>query len=119
MVSIRSIKQITSGRPAHSINPRFEKGASVTDLVSEGVLHPHTAQIFRVDNDPITLHRHQEQAVAKAHQGTDFVVTTGTGSGKSMCFFIPIVDAAVRARAAGETNRTRAIIVLSHERSRQ
>jgi H+-transporting ATPase len=28
-----------------------------------------------------------------------FVVTTGTGSGKSLCFFVPIIDAAIRARA--------------------
>ena len=28
-----------------------------------------------------------------------------------MCFFIPILDAAIRARAAGEKPRTRAIIV--------
>jgi len=41
----------------------------------------------------ITLYRHQAQAVAKAAQGTSFVVTTGTGSGKSLCFFIPIIDA--------------------------
>jgi ATP-dependent helicase YprA (DUF1998 family) len=38
-------------------------------------------------------------------------VTTVTGSGKSLCFFVPIVDAAVRARAACEALRTRAIIV--------
>jgi hypothetical protein len=49
--------------------------------------------------------------VAKAKAGQSFVVTTGAGSGKSLCFFVPIIDAAVRARAAGESARTRAIIV--------
>ena len=39
------------------------------------------------------------------------MVTTGTGSGKSLCFFIPIIDAAIRARAAGEAGRTRAIVI--------
>lgn len=90
--------------PLISINPHFEKGAFVTDLVKQGVLHPHTAQIFRIDGAPIQLHRHQEEAVAKAHQGKSFAVTTGTGSGKSMCFFIPILDAAVRARAAEKSD---------------
>jgi ATP-dependent helicase YprA (DUF1998 family) len=51
------------------------------------------------------------QAVAKAAAGQSFIVTTGTGSGKSLCFFIPIIDAAIRARAAGETRRTRAIVI--------
>ena len=38
-------------------------------------------------------------------------MTTGTGSGKSLCFFIPIIDAAIRARAAREPARTRAIVI--------
>lgn len=70
-----------------------------------------TAAIFRVDGISITLHRHQLQAAAKASARQSFVVTTGTGSGKSLCFFVPIIDAAVRARAAGEPRRTRAIVV--------
>ena len=39
------------------------------------------------------------------------MVTTGTGSGKSLCFFVPIVDAIVQARKAGRPRKTRAIIV--------
>ena len=51
------------------------------------------------------------QAVAKATARQSFVVTTGTGSGKSLCFFIPIIDAAIRARASAEERRTRAIVI--------
>ena len=80
-------------------------------MVIEGTLHPETASVFRVNGLPITLFRHQAQAVAKAAAGQSFVVTTGTGSGKSLCFFIPIIDAAIRARAAGEVRRTRAIVI--------
>lgn len=72
-------------------------------------MHPDTAAVFRADDKPIILHRHQAQATALARQS--FVVTTGTGSGKSLCFFVPIIDAAVRARIAGEPRRTRAAIV--------
>lgn len=97
--------------PLISINPHFEKGASIADLVADGTLHQDTGLVFRVGGKPITLHRHQEQAVSKAAAKKSFVVTTGTGSGKSLCFFIPIIDAAIRARAAGEAQRTRAIIV--------
>jgi len=97
--------------PLISINPNFQKGSFVTALVAEGVLHPLTAEVFRVNGVPIQLHRHQQEAVALAHRRKSFVVTTGTGSGKSMCFFIPILDAAIRARTAGQQPRTRAIIV--------
>ena len=97
--------------PLISINPHFEQGASVEQLAREGSLHPDTAHIFRVDGQPIRFHRHQAQATAKATQRQSFAVTTGTGSGKSLCFFVPIIDAAIRARAAGEAARTRAVVI--------
>ena len=97
--------------PLISINPHFERAQTVQNLVEGGSLHPDTARVFRVGGEPITLHRHQAQAVAKATAGQSFVVTTGTGSGKSLCFFVPIIDAAIRARVAGEAPRTRAIVI--------
>lgn len=97
--------------PLITINPHFEQGPSVDELAADGSISATTAQIFRVDGKGIRLHRHQAQAVAKAAGGHSFVVTTGTGSGKSLCFFVPIIDAAVKARVAGEGARTRAIIV--------
>jgi hypothetical protein len=96
--------------PLISINPHYERGANIQDLVAEQSLHPDTARVFRIDGEPITLYRHQAQAISKATAGHSFVVTTGTGSGKSLCFFVPIIDAAIRARSAGRQPRTRAII---------
>jgi ATP-dependent helicase YprA (DUF1998 family) len=83
----------------------------VEALVRDESLHPDVAHVFRVDGKSITLYRHQMQAVAKATARQSFAVTTGTGSGKSLCFFIPIIDAAIRARASGEESRTRAIVI--------
>jgi Lhr-like helicase len=97
--------------PLISINPHFERDVDIADLAEEGSLHQHTASIFRDKGQPLTLYRHQAQAVSKASARQSFVVTTGTGSGKSLCFFIPIVDAAIRARVAGEAPRTRAIVI--------
>lgn len=94
-----------------SLNPRFKAGASIEHLVASGELDQATGQIFRFGSSPLTLHRHQAQALAKAKAGQSFVVTTGTGSGKSLCFFIPIVDTIVRALRAGGGRRTRAIII--------
>jgi hypothetical protein len=97
--------------PLISINPRYEPGATVDSLADDGTLHPDTAKIFRANGQTLRLHRHQTQAVAKGTTGQSFVVTSGTGSGKSLCFFVPIIDAAIRARASGESQSTRAIIV--------
>src|SRR5690606_34712382 len=97
--------------PLISINPHFEWGPYIDELVADGTLCAETSQVFRIDDKPIKLYRHQAQAVAKAAAGKSFVVTTGTGSGKSLCFFVPIVDRAIRARIAGEPPRTKAIVI--------
>ncbi len=94
-----------------SLNPRYETGPTVDALVNSGDLDPATAQIFRFGEAPIRFHRHQGQAIAKARARQSFVVTTGTGSGKSLCFFVPVVDAIVRDRQKGLPPRTRAIII--------
>ncbi|SHF01148.1 ATP-dependent helicase YprA, contains C-terminal metal-binding DUF1998 domain [Ruegeria intermedia] len=97
--------------PLLSLNPAYEHGPSVEKLAAEGILAPETAAVFRSNGAPLRLHRHQGEAVAKATAGQSFVVTTGTGSGKSLCFFIPIIDQILKARTDGEAARTRAIIV--------
>jgi ATP-dependent helicase YprA (DUF1998 family) len=94
-----------------SLNPRFLSGPTVDDLVVSGDLDEATAKIFRIGTTPIKFHRHQAQSIAKARAGQSYVVTTGTGSGKSLCFFVPVVDAIVRSRKAGQPRKTRAIIV--------
>jgi ATP-dependent helicase YprA (DUF1998 family) len=93
------------------LNPHFERDADINALAAEGSLHPQTAAVFRDKGQPLTLYRHQAQAIAKASARQSFLVTTGTGSGKSLCFFVPIIDAAIRARVAGESPRTRAIVI--------
>jgi hypothetical protein len=104
--------------PLLQLNPHYKAGGSVLDLVRDGTLDPGCAAYFRdaraceEDADrSLKLHRHQREAIVKAAVGKSFIVTTGTGSGKSLCFFIPIVDAAIRARRANEAPRTRAIVI--------
>jgi len=95
--------------PLIQINPSYKRGANLEGLITGGALEPRTAEIFRIDGAPLSFYKHQEQAIALASQGESYVVTTGTGSGKSLCFFIPIVNAvlAEKRSAAG----TRAIII--------
>ena len=91
-----------------SLNPRFRSGPTVDRLVGDGTLDEATGKIFRL---PGPLYQHQAESIAKARAGKSYVVTTGTGSGKSLCFFVPIVDAIVRARKAHQPRGTRAVIV--------
>lgn len=97
--------------PLIQINPSYKRGANIEALIAAGALDPRTAEIFRADGEPLNLYKHQEQAIALASQGESYVVTTGTGSGKSLCFFIPIVSAVLAEKRADAARRTRAIII--------
>ena len=81
------------------LNPAFAHGAWIDELVQNNTLHPLCQRIFRRKNDPadlgkpLRLHLHQTQAIDTAKTGASYVLTTGTGSGKSLAYIIPIVDA--------------------------
>jgi len=74
--------------PLIVFNPSFEKSGSVKDLCDKELLHPFIAEIFK----GFELYRHQVEAITKASQGLDIVVTSGTGSGKSLTFLVPIFN---------------------------
>jgi ATP-dependent helicase YprA (DUF1998 family) len=93
--------------PLIQINPSYKRGANLASLISGGALDPRTADIFRADGAPLSLYKHQEQAIALASQGESYVVTTGTGSGKSLCFFIPIVNAVLAEKSKQRRGRGR------------
>src|SRR5438477_2866647 len=97
--------------PLIQINPSYKRGTKLEKLIEGGALDPRAAEIFRTDGAPLSLYKHQEQAIALASQGESYVVTTGTGSGKSLCFFIPIVSAVLAERRTRTAPRTRAIII--------
>jgi len=83
--------------PLLQLSPAYKRSVTVDELAEQGLIHPETARIFRTpDNRPFRLYQHQVEAIEKAARGESYVVTSGTGSGKSFCYFIPIVDAVVR-----------------------
>ncbi|MFG2064896.1 protein kinase [Micromonospora sp. NPDC048871] len=109
--------------PWVSLNPFFASGGSILELVSQGILHEECARIFQArkteggtecDGRPLTLHQHQREAIEKAQSGASYVLTTGTGSGKSLSYIVPIVDRVLRSRqqeGPKPQRRVRAIIV--------
>lgn len=97
--------------PLIQINPNYKRSTDVRSLVAQGTLDPVCADIFQAKGTPLSLYKHQQQAVALAEAGESYVVTTGTGSGKSLCFFIPIVHRVLSEKKKGDQARTRAIII--------
>ncbi len=97
--------------PLIQINPSYKQGMSLEALVAGKVLDPRVTEIFRSEGAPLSLYKHQQEAAVLAAAGESFVVTTGTGSGKSLCFFIPIVSAVLAEKRKGSAPRTRAIII--------
>ena len=92
--------------PLLQLNPTFSPGGTIDDLVAEGVLHEECSRIFRIGKSDadhrgklLHLHRHQREAILKVAEGRSCVLTTGTGSGKSLAYIVPIVDQILRRRS--------------------
>lgn len=89
--------------PRIGLNPSFAEGAWIDDLVRQGVLDGECGKIFRIKPIPhdlgtgLKLHKHQLDAVHAAQARRNYVLTTGTGSGKSLGYLVPIVDRVLRA----------------------
>ena len=89
--------------PLLQLNPTFQPGGTIDELVADGTLHPDCGQIFRLDKSPsdpvgkqLSLHAHQAAAIRKAKENKSYVLTSGTGSGKSLTYIVPIVDHVLR-----------------------
>ena len=94
--------------PLIQSNPSFESGGTIEDLVHQGTLHEECLKIFQIGKDknnavgrPLLLHRHQADAIYAARKKKNYVLTTGTGSGKSLSYIVPIVDHVLR-RGSGK-----------------
>lgn len=87
--------------PLIQLNPSFQYAGTVDELVAEGVLHSECSRIFRTGKDngagkALRLYQHQADAIRRARADRNYVLTTGTGSGKSLAYIVPIVDHVLR-----------------------
>lgn len=92
---------LTKG-PILEMTPPYETGATCRQLIDQGVLHPSFAKLdspaFSLDQP---LYVHQESAIRKFVAGRNLVVSTGTGSGKTESFLIPIINSLIEESARG------------------
>lgn len=81
--------------------PPYRTGASVADLIDEGVLSPLLKNLSSVLPPSRPLYAHQEDAIRRAHRKRNLIVATGTGSGKTESFLLPLLNNLLREREQG------------------
>ncbi len=92
------------------VSPSYARADTVDELSIQHELHEKTADVFRTpEGHPFRLYQHQVEAMALARSGRSYVVTSGTGSGKSLTYFLPIIDALIRNPPTGD--RVSALVV--------
>jgi ATP-dependent helicase YprA (DUF1998 family) len=88
------------------LNPAYEPGPTLGELAVNGELHWGTARFFGED---LRLYRHQVEAIRAAARGGPVITSTGTGSGKSLTYLVPIVDHVLKNQP--ERHSVRALVV--------
>ncbi len=100
--------------PLIQLSPYFESGEDIKELIKQNTLHSECEHIFRVQKNEtsrgslIKLHKHQSDAIHKEKENKNYILTTGTGSGKSLAYIIPIVNHVLKT---GSGKGIKAIIV--------
>ncbi len=74
--------------PLIQFNPAYEEAGSVEELCKTGMLEEKMGDIF----SGYKLYRHQLEAIKLGAASQDFVVTSGTGSGKSLTYIATIFN---------------------------
>ena len=87
--------------PILQLTPPYAPGETARQLIDAGVLCPGFERLASTVPLDRPLYRHQETAIRKIKGGRNLVVSTGTGSGKTESFLLPIVDELLREHQAG------------------
>ncbi|GAB2776601.1 DEAD/DEAH box helicase [Nocardioides salsibiostraticola] len=86
--------------PYLEATPPYANGRTLRQLIDDGVMAPGFAGL---DSAALPLDRplytHQERSIRKVSEGRNVIVATGTGSGKTESFLLPILDSLVREQA--------------------
>ena len=84
--------------PLVQFNPAYETAGVPSSLVEADVLHSELPDVFynRKREEPFQLYRHQEEALRLGAKDENFIVTSCTGSGKSLTYLGTIFDSVFR-----------------------
>ena len=85
----------------------FVKGEPLESFVKKGTLEKECLNIFRAkiedkNSGPVSLYKHQSEALVNiSEKKINTIIATGTGSGKSFCFGMPIVSDCLKMKRQG------------------
>ena len=85
--------------PYLDVTDYFEKAESIEELIAAGTMSSGFRDLSLSLTRP--LYRHQRNAIEKLKTGRNLIVSTGTGSGKTESFLLPILDSLLRERENG------------------
>ena len=103
---------VISSGPYVSVSDSYEKEKTIAELVDERVLCESMLNLGKLDPYARRLYRHQVEATLKAGEKKNLIITTGTGSGKTECFLIPVVNELLKEQEAGTLGAgVRALII--------
>src|SRR5689334_6311004 len=74
--------------PLIQFNHSFQPGESIEQLIKEGIFRPEIKKIY----GSLNRYKHQDEAVKKGVNGDSFVITSGTGSSKSLNYLASIFN---------------------------
>ena len=99
--------------PYLELGDAYRTGSTIRELMDEGVMSRLFEKFGRGFNLDRPLYVHQEKAVRAAASGDNMIVTTGTGSGKTECFLLPVVNSLLRELEVAERldDGVRAIVI--------
>lgn len=90
-----------SNGPFISMSDSFAREKSIRELVQENVLCNSMLKLEQLHPDR-KLYKHQVEAIRKAVSNNNLVITTGTGSGKTECFLLPVLNQLMLEKEAGK-----------------
>jgi ATP-dependent helicase YprA (DUF1998 family) len=91
--------------PFIEITQPFIIGRSIKALMDEDVVSKEFYALKKHFPLERSLYIHQETAIRKVIEGKNVIVATGTGSGKTECFLLPIINELMREKEAGTLNK--------------
>jgi ATP-dependent helicase YprA (DUF1998 family) len=102
------INKDIGGALYREVRRKFASGTTLEKLASQGVVHPDLVKFT-----DFVLFAHQTKVLELASgNNRNVIIATGTGSGKTESFLLPIIDSLLKERDAGTlSDGIRAIII--------
>lgn len=100
--------------PYLEFSDSFQFGKNIKELIEEKVLSNEFFELYKSKLSLLTrpLYKHQELSIRRIIEDRNLIVTTGTGSGKTECFLIPIINYLMKQKEKGELDDgVRALII--------